>query len=476
LENGAVPSCTPSPSVLSPGKRRARRLLALAVTGMALLTPTSVRTQSTVRAFYVSPAGTPGNDGTLLRPLDLATALSSKSPAKPGDTIWLRGGLYEGAFVSNLTGTASAPIIVRAYRRERVTVNASSRTAPALTVNGSDTWFWGFEVTDTNPVRVVASGQPDPRSTSVHVAGPRTKFINLVVHDGQLGFGFWTPAVDAELYGNLIYNVGFEKPDRGHGHSIYVQNETGVKRIVDNILFNGFSFNHGILSKVSGAKANLYMRGNAPVSPVVQDNYLYHSPFGSEGRNIELLPTCVGGSVTGNYSAGGTAMSLFCRSSTIVTGNFLAGRIQTLGSYADYTYLTARPTGLRVFVRPNKYEPGVRGHITVFNWDKLATVPVDLSAAGLPVGASFEIRDAQNYFGAPVATGKYAGGPVNVPMTGLTVAPPVGNAPIVPAHTAPEFGAFVLVRSDEAVEKALYWSSGSQPRAGGTNVTAVRLR
>ena len=30
--------------------------------------------------------------------------------------------------------------------------------------------------------------------------------------------------------------------DRGHGHSIYVQNVNGNKRIVDNILFDGFSF------------------------------------------------------------------------------------------------------------------------------------------------------------------------------------------------------------------------------------------
>jgi hypothetical protein len=30
-------------------------------------------------------------------------------------------------------------------------------------------------------------------------------------------------------------------------------------------------------------------------------------------------------------------------------------------------------------------------------------------------------------------------------MTGLTVAAPVGNVPVVPKHTAPEFGTFILI-------------------------------
>ena len=165
------------------------------------------------------------------------------------------------------------------------------------------------------------------------VLGPRTKFINMIVHDGEQGFGFWNPAVDAELYGNLIYNVGFDSDDRGHGHSIYVQNTSGTKRIVDNILFNGFSFgihaytegggidyvhmkgntifNHGVLSAASGAKANLYMGGGDDADfPVIQDNYLYYSPFESSGRNIDLRPSCNSGTVTGNYAAGGRRVDL----------------------------------------------------------------------------------------------------------------------------------------------------------------------
>ena len=315
---------------------------------------------------------------------------------------------------------------------------------------------------------MVTGGYNPPRGTSVWVLGARTKFINMTVHDGEQGFGFWNTAVDSELYGNLIYNVGFESDDRAHGHSIYVQNTTGTKKITDNILFNGYSFgihayttgghtdhihmvgntifNHGVPSQISGPKANILMSGVDSNYPLIQDNLLYYSPFESSGRNLDLKASCINGTIRSNYSAGGTAASIYCVGTT-VTSNVFAGRFYTDVSYPSNTYSTQRPTGTRVFVRPNTYEPGARANITIFNWDLQPYVLVNLSAAGLPVGAEFEIRDAQNYFGNPVVAGVYTGASVVIPMTGLTVDPPVGQIPIIPTHTAPEFGAFVLVRS-----------------------------
>ncbi len=420
--------------------------------------------------YYVAPNGSPRNNGSINSPLDLATALGSLTPARPGDTIWLRNGRYLGNFVSYLTGTPSAPIIVRQYPGERATIDAdtSQRTTPALTVNGSDTWYWGFEITDSNPVRMVTGGYNPPRGTSVWVLGARTKFINLIVHDGEQGFGYWSTAVDSELYGNLIYNTGFDSDDRGHGHGIYVQNATGTKRIVDNIMFNGFSFgihaytqggrtdnihmigntilNYGVLSRRSGPKANLYMGGVDSQFPLVQENYIYFSPFTSGGRNLDLQPSCINGRILNNYSAGGTAMSVFCVGTTM-TGNFFAGRTITDVPTAGNTIQSTVPTGVKVFVRPNQYERGGRANITIFNWSLQSHVTVDLSGAGFAVGTPYELRDAQNYFGAPVVTGTYNGQPITVPMLGLSAVPPVGNVPIVPPHTAPQFGAFILVKT-----------------------------
>src|SRR4029453_10016710 len=104
-------------------------------------------------------------------------------------------------------------------------------------------------------------------------------------------------------------------------------------------------------------------------------------------------------------------------------------------------FCSSRPTGVQVFVRPNAYEAG-RANVTVFNWDLAGSASVNLSAV-LSVGQGFEIRNAHDFFGAPVVTGTYTGGNVSIPMTGLSVAAPVGWA--APPNPGPEFGAFVVL-------------------------------
>jgi hypothetical protein len=125
--------------------------------------------------------------------------------------------------------------------------------------------------------------------------------------------------------------------------------------------------------------------------------------------------------------------------------------------YPENSYLLARQTGIRVFVRPNKHDPG-RAHVIVHNWDRLPTVELDLSPARLASGERFELRDAQNIFAPPVASGRFGDGRVRVSLRSLEPAAPIGNV-AVPAHTAPEFAVFVLTgtpaRSSESPLSAL---------------------
>jgi hypothetical protein len=106
-------------------------------------------------------------------------------------------------------------------------------------------------------------------------------------------------------------------------------------------------------------------------------------------------------------------------------------------------FVAGRPAGVWTFVRPNKYEQG-RANVVIYNWDAQDSVKIDLSGVLKP-GSAYEVRDAENFFGAPVASGTYDGNPVNFPMKGLTVPAPVGNVPTAPQHTAPQFGAFVVL-------------------------------
>ena len=118
---------------------------------------------------------------------------------------------------------------------------------------------------------------------------------------------------------------------------------------------------------------------------------------------------------------------------------------QATGFDTNSAFSTTRPTGSKIFVRPNQYQTG-RANITIFNWDKSNTFAVDLANAGLLPGQRFEIRNVQNYLGAPVLSNQTytVGTPLTLPMTGLSVAAPIGHS-YTPASTCPEFCVFEVV-------------------------------
>lgn len=153
---------------------------------LCICTAPGTAAQAPPTEHYVSPTGTPTGAGTIADPWDLATALSHPAPVQPGDTIWLRGGTYrfQTVLFSVLTGTQAAPIIVRQYPGERATIDFDAPPAPIwnnLTLAGAWTWYWGFEVTNSHPVRFT---EPNIRHGGVGIDGRGTRAINLIVHDG----------------------------------------------------------------------------------------------------------------------------------------------------------------------------------------------------------------------------------------------------------------------------------------------------
>jgi hypothetical protein len=264
--------------------------------------------------------------GSATEPLSLVKALSSSSPAQAGDTIWLHGGTYSGAFTSSLTGQPDQPIIVRQFPGERATIDCPQTNGAALTINGAWTWYWGFEVMSSSTNRTTA------RCTGVNVCGANTKCINLVVHDCGVGIGSWSTATNSEIYGCLIYNNGWQGPgkDRGHGHGIYTQNERGTKLLRDNILFNQFgygvhiytekgaiqgfdlegniSFNNGTLTRGTNHYDNYLVGGSRPADRIaLRQNFGYYTPHHG-GGNLELGFHATNNTVTveSNFFAGGS--------------------------------------------------------------------------------------------------------------------------------------------------------------------------
>lgn len=459
-------------------------ILAWCGIGLCVITPTA-----RANFHYAAPHGHRDAIGTVDDPWDLQTALTQPGTViAPGDTLWLRGGTYLGTFLCDLVGSEADPIIVRQYPGERVVIDGvdSSRYGGVLQVTARDVWFWGFEITSSDPARFT----PLTGNTTANIARPvgvsigaspgdghGCRFINLAIHDTAEGHWFSIRAVDAEVYGNVIYNNGWIAPDRPHGHGVYVRNDTGEKQITDNIIFNQFGFgvhgwsDSGLLRRIScegnisfnnGGLASVYFPNlyfsSGSQSCRLLENYTYHHGPAAVASAGSVIANHSDLTVAGNVFAAPGAIALrlgTCDTTRYVGGNLFFGDVEGLDADIDQdgNVQASNGSGVSVIVRPNRYEDGSgyespRAHVAVYNWELAPTVTVDLGAALLP-GDPYEIRDAMNLWGPPVASGVYEGAPVSVRMDLTSVAAPVGvgedGTPIgTPPHTAPEFAAFVV--------------------------------
>ena len=371
-------------------------------------------------SFYASPTGTTSTavgTGTITNPWALQTALAQPAAVRPGDTIWLRGGTYRGKYVSYLTGTSTAPIVVRSYPGEWARIDSGVGTPgmkEILSIAGSYSWFWGFEIMSSDPKR--QSSQDGSWPTDINrgacvgtTNGVGAKLINLVCHDAAEGFELWQESSNLEAYGNIVYNNGWRgATDRGHGHGFYAQNASGSKFIRDNIILQSYDINVQIYGSAAplnnftvdgnvvyqaakvmsgGAALELIFGGDQVATNAVFTNNAVYSKDG-RGVNFGYGSGMRPATVTGNVvtSSGYAVAATFNDTLDVLTmtGNRFWGQVLNVNDssheidYAawpgnTFTRYTTRPTGTNVIVRPNKYESG-RGHIAVFNWGLAASV------------------------------------------------------------------------------------------------------
>lgn len=442
-----------------------------APTSQPTLPPTSGKT------YYVTTSGSSSGDGSSTKPWSLAHAFSHPSALKPGDTVWVRGGTYSGDFTLKIDGTSSAPITVRAYPGERVTIRHSS--APVIDLAGASyVNLWGLEITSSY------SKRSESRSESTYgirvnqgTESHHVKLINMVIHDVQAqGIGWWQALKDTEIYGSLWYFNGTTQLD----HGVYVHNTSGNKYLIDNMIFDNASHGlHGYAETAEKGLNNITVEGNTffnngsvgytttketygiykrnillggltvAKNPVISNNYAYYPGSSGESLNLGYNAGSSGARITNNYLAGGLFKLGGSNTSLSISGNYVYAPAGfsgvTTSKWPENTWTRTKPADMRVFVRPNRYESN-RANITIFNWSRQSTVSVSastLSGVSLKVGDRYELHNAQNFYG-DVITGTYDGTSIKVPMTGRSVAQPVGLS-FKPDSTFPEFGAFVLI-------------------------------
>lgn len=403
--------------------------------------------------YYVTTGGSSSGDGSSTSPWDLATALSGAGgKVHAGDTIWVRAGTYLGTYDTNLAGSAAAPIIVRGYPGERVIIDGNDGSGnDGFVVHGSYTWYWGLEFRNSDPTRTTTSTSSNFRPDVVANNGTHIKYINLVIHDGGVAFYTYTAMPDVEIYGSILYNNGWQGPDRGHGHGLYLKNDVGPVMARDNVVFNQFGYGIHIYSDVGDGLLNgISAIGNisfdngslASTGPsaeignlgqmnannlVITDNLTYVDP--SVGGSNLILGSGDGLTATGNYVVGGDGVSEGSWTNATVIGN---------------TVIPPAPTQTAVFVRPNAYEPG-RAFVVVFNWASNGSVSADVSSV-LQSGDAYEVRNVQDLFGAPAVTGTYRGGSISIPIAAVSPPAPVGISSLAPT-TGPAFNVYLVART-----------------------------
>lgn len=424
--------------------------------------------------------------GTIGDPYTFSEMLSN---AQAGKTFLLKSGTYtnvSGSF--SFSGNQTYPVYIKCAEGAHVIIDF----VDDFVVSGTDIIFDGSDgkmeiMTDSwTGDRFLTSQNYD-----IGVLGGRVKFINCLIHDfGNVGL--WSPAVGAEMYGNLIYNIG--RGNGSQGHPIYTQNNTGRKLIRNNVFSqtfeSGFVIHHygsgGAVLKgytfdknvIIGGKWLSGSGGARVEDTIITNNYLVNNVIAA--MQIGLLGT-VGEALHNDFHIlDNTFLSaqlqvkqgenfeikrnrFFIDSTSVLTINQTHDGIEvesneyniygntTTNKYqypvaGVYQYLAnwRAGTGFDLLGTENLYSGSVppdfvtvipnairtdRASIVIANWSEASDVSVDLSTVtGLQNGVTYELLNAQN----PEESLEfvYNGSPVSVPMEAgdWTVATPIATS------------------------------------------------
>lgn len=388
--------------------------------------------------------------GTEVDPWDLQSALQS-TRVGPGDTIWLRGGTYtapSAGFRLLVNGISGTPVLIKAYPGERPIINGRFSIEGSY-IDLTDIEFTYADWTSRSTTQEGSFPTDIPRDMAVAYSGHNIRQYNCIFHNYPIGPGPQGASSDVEFHDCHSFFHGWTAPDRGHGHSAYPQNITGIK------LFQNFvshdTFGLGIHGYCSDTTQIVNIRAVGCTS--FRTGSLYGVQYGGiligGGTMAEaaVIDACMGwecgafqigyvgyagydhATIRDNYNAGGILKQGDTQVADVESGNDWDGE-----------------TGIqRVFVRPWAWRTTC-ATVTIYNYTDANTCVVDLtSVTGLAAGDVVQVRNAQDRWGDvqdltlsdPAKTIT-----VNMQAINRTVATPVEWT--APATTFPRFGCFII--------------------------------
>lgn len=161
---------------------------------------------------YVSPTGLNTNSGDITSPWQ--TIRYGANQLNPGDTLFVRGGVYGEAVLVNRSGTATAPITITAYPGETPVIDG--QTLPdtdwqmLLCLNGDYIHASGLEIRNCNMQAKNPYPQKPYGGYGVKLSGHHNKVSGLNVHhnrsQGILAGGDYSIVEDSVVWQNCQDN------------------------------------------------------------------------------------------------------------------------------------------------------------------------------------------------------------------------------------------------------------------------------
>jgi parallel beta-helix repeat protein len=246
---------------------------------IAALTLTLVLLSTTANAasLYVSLSGNNANTGTQAAPFRTLNWAGVK--AKPGDVVYVRGGVYNESVNIMAVGTAAAPILFRSFPGETAIFDGTGLSGTVL-----------FSLNQTDYVE--ASNFEIRNASNIAVSGWMTKhttFRNNVVHHAVrngIYFGYDSPGMssDVTIEGNQVYNCVLENTAhamQGGWASTVSIHHTERARVAGNKIWN----NDGEAVAVILSN-NVTVTGNENFDNYSQGVYLDNSRYNTVDGNL----------------------------------------------------------------------------------------------------------------------------------------------------------------------------------------------
>ncbi len=273
---------------------------------LAIFTSMFREVEASQNSFYVAPTGSNNNPGTISQPWKTIEYAANTSQVKPGDTVFIRGGVYNEYIQQGISGQPGSPITYKNYPGE----------TPILT--GSGTWRW--HILEQSHIRIEGLTFRDFQKGAIQIRARNDNITDVEVlnctfenqsqlnNDGAKTIHITTTdsahqVTHVTIRGNLLQNV-----DTGDHPAIQVAGDSHFIRVLDNTIKTTTSIAIGIAGRPDiGQPTNILVRGNeitghgspgkysagiyldgAGEKIIVEENVIYG---GQQGIKVSLEPT-----------------------------------------------------------------------------------------------------------------------------------------------------------------------------------------